>query len=126
MFSGAGGAGETPARFQMEGFEFTPAIGISFFQPTPPADRSMKRKLPYAAILAGLATLYFFAAKLGLSLAFAYPGGSPVWPPAGLAVAAGLLFGYRVWARILLGGVFVYMDNPRLGGAAEGFFLGRC
>ncbi len=80
----------------------------------------MKRKLPYAAILAGLATLYFFAAKLGLSLAFAYPGASPVWPPAGLAVAAVLLLGYRVWPGILLGAFLVNVTTPALAGAAKG------
>ena len=63
----------------------------------------MKRKLPYAAILGGLAMLYFLGAKLGLSLSFGQPGASPVWPPAGLSVAAVLLLGYRVWPGILLG-----------------------
>src|SRR3989442_151387 len=88
-------SGETP-RFQMQAFEFTPAIGISFSPRTSSFEGSMKRKLPYAAILVGLGMLYFLGAKLGLSLAFRYPGASPVWPPAGLSVAAVLLLGYRV------------------------------
>src|SRR5207248_10292993 len=82
---------ETPARFQMQAFEFTPAIGISFSPRTNSFEGSMKRKIPYAAILAGLGMLYFLGAKLGLSLAFKYPDASPVWPPAGLSVAAVLL-----------------------------------
>jgi integral membrane sensor domain MASE1 len=83
----------------------------------------MKRKLPYAAILAGLAMLYFLGAKLGLSLSFKYPSASPVWPPAGLSVAAVLLLGYRVWPGILLGAMLANVTNPSLAGAANGSLL---
>jgi hypothetical protein len=50
-------------------------------------------------LLAALAAVYFAAAKLGLSLAFAAEQVSPVWPPTGLALAATLLLGYRVPTR---------------------------
>jgi PAS domain S-box-containing protein len=50
-----------------------------------------------------LTAIYFAAAKLGLSLAFAAEQVSPVWPPTGIALAAVLLFGYRVWPGIALG-----------------------
>ena len=57
------------------------------------------RKYPLS--LAGLFGLYVAAGKLGLSLACRYASASPVWPPTGIALAAFLTLGYRVWpARI--------------------------
>jgi PAS domain S-box-containing protein len=49
-----------------------------------------------------LAGVYFAAAKLGLSLGFVEQV-SAVWPPTGIALAAVLVFGYRVWPGITLG-----------------------
>jgi two-component system CheB/CheR fusion protein len=45
------------------------------------------------AIAVGTAVVYFAAAELGLSLAFAAKQVSVVWPPTGLALAAVILFG---------------------------------
>jgi len=53
--------------------------------------------------LAGLGATYFLAAKLGLALAVVHPSASAVWPPAGLALAAFLLYGNRVWPAIAIG-----------------------
>ena len=50
-----------------------------------------------------LAAVYFGAAKFGLSLAFGVEQVTAVWPPTGVALAATLLFGYRVWPGIALG-----------------------
>src|SRR6266581_1409420 len=50
-----------------------------------------------------LAVIYFIAGKLGLMLASPRASASPVWPPAGIALAATLLFGYRVWPAIFVG-----------------------
>src|SRR4051812_18603049 len=55
-----------------------------------------------AGILA-LAAVYFGAAKLGLALAYVAEQVTVVWPPTGMALAAVLLFGYRVWPGIALG-----------------------
>lgn len=46
---------------------------------------------------------YFLSGKLGLSLAFLHPSATPVWPPSGIALAAVILFGYRVWPAVALG-----------------------
>lgn len=54
-----------------------------------------------------LAALYVAVGKLGLRLAFAYPSATPVWPATGLALAAFLLFGRRVWPAILAGAFIV-------------------
>src|SRR5215510_16395903 len=50
-----------------------------------------------------LAVAYFGLAKAGLALASVHPSASPVWPPSGLALAALLLWGARVWPAIALG-----------------------
>ncbi len=57
----------------------------------------------YLAALAALALVYFAAAKFGLSLAFATKQVTALWPPTGIAVAALLLRGYRVWPGIWVG-----------------------
>ncbi|HEX6811239.1 MAG TPA: MASE1 domain-containing protein [Planctomycetota bacterium] len=60
-----------------------------------------------AAMLAGLASVYFAAGKLGLTHAFVNRSVSPVWPPTGIALAALLVFGLRVWPAIFVGAFFV-------------------
>lgn len=50
-----------------------------------------------------LAAIYALAAKLGLSLAAGTPQVTALWPPTGLALAALLILGYRLWPGILLG-----------------------
>jgi PAS domain S-box-containing protein len=57
----------------------------------------------YAAQVASLAAVYFGAAKLGLTMAFVAEQVTAVWPPTGIALAALLLFGYRLWPGIALG-----------------------
>lgn len=49
------------------------------------------------------ALVYFVVAKLSLKLAVIHASASPVWPPAGIALAALLLLGYRVWPGLLIG-----------------------
>src|SRR5881398_3875507 len=56
----------------------------------------------------GLLTLvYFIAGKFGLMLASLHVSASPVWPPAGIALGALLLLGYRAWPAIFIGAFFV-------------------
>jgi integral membrane sensor domain MASE1 len=58
---------------------------------------------PYAAKVAVLAGVYYGAAKLGLNLAFASPSVTAIWAPTGIALAAVVLWGYRVWPGVALG-----------------------
>src|SRR6266705_369978 len=59
-------------------------------------------------LVIGLLTLvYFIAGKLGLMLASLHASASPVWPPAGIALAALLLLGYRAWPAIFVGAFLV-------------------
>jgi signal transduction histidine kinase/CheY-like chemotaxis protein len=54
-----------------------------------------------------LTVIYFIVGKLSLRLAFVHPSASPVWPPAGIALAALVVFGYRTWPAIFLGAFLV-------------------
>src|ERR1043166_6135240 len=70
------------------------------------------RNLGIAVIVAAI---YFAAAKLGLSLAFANVSVSPVWPPTGVAIAALLWLGYRASPGVLIGALlanFLLTDVP--------------
>ncbi|HEY7615394.1 MAG TPA: MASE1 domain-containing protein, partial [Terriglobales bacterium] len=51
--------------------------------------------------------LYFAAGRIGLSVPFTSENVSPLWPSAGLALGAILLWGYRVWPGILAGAFLV-------------------
>src|SRR3989441_11181442 len=60
----------------------------------------------------GLLTLvYFIAGKFGLMLASLHASASPVWPPAGIALAAILLLGYRAWPAIFVGAFLVNLTT---------------
>lgn len=61
-----------------------------------------------------LGAAYFVAGKFGLSLAIVHASVSPVWPPTGIAFAAFLLLGSRVWPAILVG---AFLVNVTTGGS---------
>src|SRR5262249_52904553 len=62
--------------------------------------RERARQLLEWATVAGL---YFGAAKFGLKLSVAHGVITPVWPPAGIAIAALLLRGPQLWPAIAAG-----------------------
>jgi len=53
--------------------------------------------------LVGVTAAYVASAKLGLELSVADGVITPVWPPSGIALAALLLFGRRLWPAVALG-----------------------
>jgi len=55
------------------------------------------------ATIAALALLYFLTGRLGLMLAIPPGYATAIFPPAGFALAALLLYGNRVWPGVLLG-----------------------
>jgi integral membrane sensor domain MASE1 len=56
-----------------------------------------------ALLLLGIAAAYFLSARVGLALA-SYPAQvTPIWPPAGVALGAMLIFGTWVWPAIAVG-----------------------
>lgn len=58
-----------------------------------------------------LTVLYFVAAKFSLKLASLHSSASPVWPPAGIALAALLVFGFRLWPAIFIGAFLVNLTT---------------
>ena len=67
----------------------------------------LKSRLRTIAAILALAIVYFCAGIFGLSLAFNNPNASAVWPSSGIALAAILVWGFRLWPGILLGAFFV-------------------
>ena len=60
---------------------------------------------------------YFATAVLGQSLVLPGTNASPVWPPAGVAVAAVWLLGVRVWPAGFIGSLCGNVIGPLLSGA---------
>jgi diguanylate cyclase (GGDEF)-like protein/PAS domain S-box-containing protein len=61
------------------------------------------RGVPYPVQTGLFTAVYFVVAKLSLLLAIAPGYATPAWPPAGIALAALLLLGKRLWPGIWLG-----------------------
>jgi signal transduction histidine kinase len=61
------------------------------------------------ALLTALA--YFLTGKLALLLAIPPGYATAVWPPAGIALAATLLYGQRIWPGVLLGSFLTNMST---------------
>jgi diguanylate cyclase (GGDEF)-like protein/PAS domain S-box-containing protein len=82
---------------------------------TPPPREVLRPRLSALGTIALLAIVYFIAAKLGLKLAFLHVSATPVWPPTGIALAAFLVLGLRVWPGILAG---AFLANLTTAGSA--------
>lgn len=72
-----------------------------------------------------IAAAYFVAGKLGLRLAIVNPSATAVWPPAGIALAAFLVLGYRVWPAILLAAFLVNLTTAGNAATSLGIALGN-
>ena len=67
----------------------------------------MEQRLKRLGSICILAAVYFVAGKLGLGMAFVHPSSTAVWPATGIALAAFLILGYRVWPGIFIGAFLV-------------------
>ena len=74
--------------------------------------REMRGGATYWLLVAAIAALYVGAAKIGLALSVAYGNVTPVWAPAGISLAALLLFGYRVWPGVAIGAFVANATTP--------------
>src|SRR6266542_6656054 len=79
------------------------------------------RRFSGLSLIGILAVIYFIAGKLGLMLASLHASASPVWPPAGIALAALLLLGYRAWPAIFIGAFLVNVTSA--GNVATSFAI---
>ena len=75
--------------------------------------------------MAGLAVVYFVAAKLGLRLAFVNPSATAVWPPTGIALAAFLIVGARAWPAIFVGAFLANVTTAGSIATSTGIALGN-
>jgi len=82
-------------------------------------------KLRDVAAIMALAGTYFCAGKLGLSWAHMHASVSAVWPPSGLALAALLLWGWRLWPGIFLGAFLVNITTEGTALTAIGIATGN-
>ena len=84
-----------------------------------------ERRVLYALQLLVLAGVYVGAAKLGLALRVAHGVITPVWAPTGLAVAALILFGTRLWPAVALGALVANATSGVSVGVAAGIAVGN-
>jgi PAS domain S-box-containing protein len=64
---------------------------------------SLPPTLRRLAEVIAVGAVYYASARFGLLLAFQGTNASPVWPPSGIALAAVLVLGYRIWPGIFMG-----------------------
>lgn len=76
--------------------------------------------------IATLAGLYFVSSWLGLQLAFEHRASTLIWPPSGLALAALLVFGVRLWPGVFLGALAINVIQGFSPLAALGIAVGNC
>ena len=67
----------------------------------------VSRRFSSPVAIGVVAVVYFIVGKLSLKLALINASASPVWPPAGIALASLLLLGYRAWPAVFVGAFFV-------------------
>lgn len=82
---------------------------------------AQKRPLQMLVVFAA----YFVAGKLGLSVPFTNWNVSPVWPPAGVGLAALLICGLEIWPAVALAALCVNFFSPVPHLAAFGIAMGN-
>jgi signal transduction histidine kinase/CheY-like chemotaxis protein len=75
--------------------------------------------------LAGIGGAYFLTGKIGLLFAPLNSSATALWPPTGIALAAALFYGYRVWPAILAGAFFVNVTITGDVASSAGIALGN-
>ena len=74
-------------------------------------EKGKRAVLLWVAQVAAIAAVYYGAGRVGLSLALPPGHATAVWPASGIALAAVLLLGYRVWPGIWLGAFLVNIQD---------------
>jgi PAS domain S-box-containing protein len=86
----------------------------------------MKRsRLTPIALNLIVAIVYFAGAEFGLSLATLHRNVTPVWPPTGIAIAALLIFGGRVWPGVFIGALAANLPTSISVASAIGIATGN-
>jgi signal transduction histidine kinase len=79
----------------------------------------------YLLDLLGIGVVYFVLAKIGLTLASINPSTSAIWPATGFALAAALMWGYRVGPAVLVASFAANVTNVGSMYAAAAIALGN-
>ena len=79
----------------------------------------------FMAIILALAIVYFVTGNLGLRLAYLHPSATPVWAPSGIALAAFLLLGQRVWPAIFIGAFLLNLTTAGSIATSIGIAIGN-
>ncbi|MEU6549287.1 MASE1 domain-containing protein [Streptomyces sp. NPDC046915] len=89
--------------------------------------RDLSRPAVLALWTSAVAVCYYAAGRVGLLRRLVVEGAvvTPIWPPAGVAVACLLILGMRVWPGIALGALFIVMSLPAVELDAVGIVLGN-
>jgi signal transduction histidine kinase len=123
--------GQNQPRVPRYGSDGLPGREIALPERSPGAVPGLTRaKLRYFTprfflTVAAVTSVYLVAARIGLSLAFATKQVTAFWPPTGIAVAALLLFGYRVWPAVFLGAFVVNATTDEPLFTAAGIAVGN-
>jgi anti-anti-sigma factor len=87
--------------------------------------RGLDPRLSYALQLVAVTALYTGSGKLGLDLAFATRSVTAVWPPTGIALAALILGGYRLWPAVAAGALLTNLNTGVPAGTVLGIVCGN-
>lgn len=68
-------------------------------------------RVRYVVAVIAVAAAYAASGKLGLNLAFATHSVTAIWPPTGIALAALVLGGYRLWPAVALGALLANLNT---------------
>src|SRR5919201_224766 len=90
-----------------------------------PRREELRPRVEYLLRLAGVFAAYFVAGRLGLAVPFTQTNVSPLWPPAGSALASVVLFGYSIWPAIAAGAFLVNFFSPIPHLTAVGIAIGN-
>jgi integral membrane sensor domain MASE1 len=78
-------------------------VATGVIEAQPAVERTAARaRLIHVARFGAVVGVYYGAAKLGLDLSVAHGVITPVWAPTGIALAALVLFGPRLWPAVLV------------------------
>jgi serine phosphatase RsbU (regulator of sigma subunit)/integral membrane sensor domain MASE1 len=83
------------------------------------------RTVQYVFELVVVFAAYFLTGMVGLAIPFTSGNVSPVWPPSGIALAAILMLGYRIWPAVAVGAFLVNFFTPIPTVAALGIAVGN-
>lgn len=96
---------------------------ISKAAPEPPVHAHQTARYLIELVLVLVAC--FLGGKVGLAIPFTSGNVSPVWPPAGIAMAAMLVVGYRIWPAVAIAAFLVNFFTPIPHVSALGIAVGN-